>query len=449
MENQELSINEALNLAVKKHNEGKLHEAEIIYRKILEVDKHDADALHLLGLIAHQVGKNLDALELIKKAIKIKQNSAIYYGNLGMVYDSLGNDEESANCFKKALELNPNYEKAYLAYYNLGIHYMEEGKAEEALGYYEQAIKLKNDFYDVHWNRGLVLLLTRRFKEGWKEYEYRFKKDNPSDSRVFNKPRWDGSFLDGKRILVLGEQGFGDDIQFIRYLPLIKERGGHIIFECKKELRKLFEGFNGIDEFIEKGNKIELEYDYYIHLMSLPAIFETELDSIPNEIPYLKAKESHKFEHFFENDKFKIGITWAGNPAQENDRNRSMSFENFKALKDIPGISLFSLQKGEASSQLSNLDIINLADEINDFADIAFIIENLDLVISVDTSVAHLAGAMGKKVWTLLTFTPDWRWLIDRNDSPWYPSMKLFRQSSKGDWDSVMNNLVKELRKDL
>lgn len=220
--------------------------------------------------------------------------------------------------------------------------------------------------------------------------------------------------------------------------------------ECKKELRKLFETLPEIDEFVEKKNSVpEVDFDFYVHLMSLPSVFNTTLDTISQNIPYLKADDGlvKKFKHLFMTNNFKVGIVWAGNPFQENDKNRSTTFENFKKLKNIPGVMFFSLQKGEASWQLNDRDIINLEDKINDFADTAAIIENLDLIISVDTAVAHLAGAMGKPAWTLLSFVPDWRWMLSGDKCPWYPTMRLFRQKRKGDWNSVFSEVEKELRK--
>ena len=213
----ELTISQALNLAVKTHNEGKLQEAEILYKKILDKYPSNHNAIHLLGLIAYQVGKYEQAIENINKAIQLKP-TAIYYNNLAMAYDKLGKEEESTKNFIRALEIDPKYDKAHLAYYNLGVYFKENGEIIKALDYYNKAIKLDNNFYEAHWNKSLILLLLGRFDEGWKEYDYRFKKENPTDSRNFNKPRWDGSLLNSKKILVVSEQGFGDNIQFIRYL---------------------------------------------------------------------------------------------------------------------------------------------------------------------------------------------------------------------------------------
>lgn len=447
MNSRKLSVNQALKLAVKIHKEGKLQEAGVIYRKILEKQPKNPDALHLLGVIAHQAGRYKDAVYYISKAVEIKKD-AVYYGNLGMAYDALGKEEESTKSFQKALEINPHYGNAYLAHYNLGVYFKDRGEIKKALEHYDKAISLNKDFSEAHWNKGLILLLLEDFKKGWEEYEYRFKKAKPTDSRDFGKPKWDGSLLKGKRILVVSEQGFGDNIQFIRYIPLIKEKGGYVILECKRDLRRLFEDFPGVDEFVEREDKkiSDINFDFYIHLMSLPKVLGTNLSNIPYKVPYLKAEPElvKKFKKKLKG-RFKIGIAWAGNPNQDNDKNRSTTLENFRVLK-LPGVRLFSLQKDKKNAELDS-DITDMSEYIDDFADTAAIIENLDLIISVDTSIAHLAGAMCKPVWTLLCFIPDWRWLVKGEKSPWYPSMRLFRQKKPGDWVSVSEEVKKELGK--
>ncbi|MBU0958073.1 MAG: tetratricopeptide repeat protein [Nanoarchaeota archaeon] len=436
---EELSVKEALNKGVEKHNKGEIKEAEYIYRQILKVDENNSDAWHLLGLIAFQVEKYEDSVRDIKRAIEINSNQAVYYGNLGMVYDKMGDEEESTKNFEIALKIDPEYEKSKFAYYNLGVYYLNKGEVEKALENYDKAIELDSEFYDARWNRALIYLLTGKFKEGWKEYENRFKKEKPSDVRDFGKPKWDGSVLDGKRILVLCEQGFGDSIQFIRYVSLVKEKGGYVVLECKKELKKLFEKLNYIDEIVEKGDGVPVvDYDYYIYLMSLPGIVDFE--SVSKE-SYLKADSElvKKYKDKIKSDKFKIGIAWQGNSNQENDKNRSTKFENFKSL-NIPDVQLYSLQKGKGVEQIDD-SVVDLSDDINDFSDTAAIISNLDLVISVDSSVAHLAGALGKPVWTVLTFMPDWRYMLEKDDCVFYESMKLFRQKKQGDWKDVFEKV--------
>jgi len=547
-EAKEITINQAMQMALEKHKQGDFNGAEAIYSAILEKNPNNPDTLHLLGLIMHQTKKPKEAIKLIKKAIEIKNDIAIYHHNLGMVYDSLNDEKSSAESYEKALQLNQNYENSHLAHYNLGIYYRDNGELDKAINHYEKAIEIKNDFSDAYFNRGLIYLLKGNFQEGWKDYEHRFKKRNPTDKRDFGKPKWDGSDLSNKKILVICEQGFGDSIQFIRYIPLIKQLGGYVILECRKKLVNLFKNINEIDEIIEKNIKVipKADFDCYIHLLSLPGIFKTNLDNIPFKQRYLDANsvlaekfgekikeielrksnepemekkssnsiidlnkcgdkpdvysgmdiavdmgkqdninnintnytnnnrtnntnyinnnnldninnnlhnlsdfkkdKENSWQKASEKDKLKVGIAWAGNPKQENDKNRSTAFEKFKPLTEIEGIQLYSLQKGDASFQLENKNVIDLSKDIFDFADTAAAISNLDLIISVDTSVSHLAAAMGKPTWTLLTFVPDWRYLLENREMPWYSSMKLFRQKKQGDWDSVFSDVKDELK---
>src|SRR3989344_1499792 len=454
---KELNVTEALNLAVKHHLNGNLTEAESIYRKIIEKNPQNsnilADAFNLLGAVECQYEKYDEAIKNIQKAVKLNPNHAVYYGNLATAYNLLGNDNKAEENFKRALELVARYPGAYLAYYNLGIFAEANGNIPGALQHYEKSIDLDRNFPDAHWNRSLILLLLGKYDEGWKEYEYRFKKKQPSDKRIFNKPKWYGSLLNGKKTLVISEQGFGDNIQFIRYLPLIKEKGGEIILECKKEIEKLFKDSFEIDKIIEKNIDVvpKIEFDVYVHLMDLPRIFNTNLTNILDNTPYLKTDYTFvsKFKekiNKISNGRIKIGIVWSGNPSQENDKNRSARFEDFKYLKKISGMILFSLQKGEAAGQLDDTEVIDLSEDINNFADTAAVIENMDLIISVDTSVAHLSGAMGKQTFVLLSHKADWRWLLDRKDTPWYKSIRLFRQKNPGDWNSLFNEVNEEIK---
>ncbi len=442
-------MSKLLESAAELHTHGKLDEAELIYKKILDKFPDNPDALHLLGLIAYQRGQYEKAAGLIEKAIEIKSNSAMFYGNLGMVYDVLGRKEDSIKSFQKALSINdPQYLASYLAYYNLAVYFADKWDFSKALENYNRTIELKKDFFDAYWNKGLILLLLGKFSEGFQDYEYRLKKQKPTDTRIFNKPKWDGSFLNGKKILIVSEQGFGDAIQFSRYIQYVKKKGGYVILECRKELRNIFENLPYIDQIIDKEDKIpDLNFEVYIHLMSLPSL-SFESIGIPKEIPYLKSNSiiAEKFSNRFDRKNFNIGICWAGNPEQQDDWKRSTTFEKFKSLFDIPHVKFFSLQKGEASKQINDSRVV-LLNEIENFSDTAAIIENLDLVISVDTSIAHLAGAMGKPVWTLLSSIPDWRWLLEGEGSAWYPTMKLFRQKKIGDWDSVFDEVKEELRK--
>jgi hypothetical protein len=353
-----------------------------------------------------------------------------------------------------------------------------QGRPEEAIDAYNQVLKVMPDSAETHFNRSISLLLTGNFEEGWDEYEWRFRSSGKKTDAMPEKSlmRWDGSSLNKKRILVNDEQGIGDTLQFIRYLPMLKERGGSVIFETSKPLKSLLEKFPGLDELVEASpvGMSEIESDFYVPLMSLPGIFKTTLETIPDGIPYIFAsnKKIKLWQNRINKHRFNVGIVWAGNPTAKYEQaglsglehvnlawagnpshkiadSRSNRLECFKPLAEIEGVQLYGLQKGAASGQaeeLSNsINVINLGEEFEDFSDTAGVIENLDLIITVDTSVAHLVGAMGKSVWVLIPYVPDWRWMLDREDSPWYPTMRLFRQQRKGDWDHVFERVANEL----
>ena len=299
----------------------------------------------------------------------------------------------------------------------------------------------------------MTFLLCGRFKEGWAEYQWRLKTQKVAHSHRYHVPCWDGSSFVDKRLVVHFEQGFGDNIQFMRYLPMVKRRGGTVICEMLTPLMGLLRGFPGIDELIDApfGTDPSMKKDLHVPLLELPRIFGTTLQTIPNGVPYLHA-DSNKVEHWRQRltgSSFKIGIVWAGEPAHTEDKNRSCPLLYFLRLSGIPDVQFIGLQKGDASGQVKDvagrMSITNLADEFDDFSDTAAVIENLDLIISVDTAVLHLAGAMGKPVWAILSFSPDWRWMLNRQDSPWYPTMRLFRQSRYGDWDGVFEQMAREL----
>ena len=353
-----------------------------------------------------------------------------------------------------AIGLKPDYAEAHN---NLGATLQKQCEFDEAMAGYDRAIELKPDYAEAHFNRSLLLLLTGNFKEGWPEYEWRLRK---KDNYCLNiqQPRWDGSPLNGRNILVHAEQGYGDAIQFARYLPLVKAKGGNVILECRKVLTRLLKGVAGVDKISEplSDKSQNIQFDLHVPLLSLPGIFNTTLDTIPSDVPYIKPDPelvSQWNVKLGRNGDFKIGIVWAGSKTYKNNLSRSCLLSDFVSLAKIPGVTFCSLQKESASKEAHNppggMKITNLDKGLNDFADTAAVIANLDLVISVDTAVVHLAGAIGKPVWTLLPFAPDWRWLLNRDDSPWYPSMRLFRQTKPNDWDGVFEQVKDALLKKL
>lgn len=449
--------------ALKIH--GKTDEAIKSYKQAITLKQNYASAYVNLGLALQEQGKLDEAVEIYRQALSVKPDHAEAYNNLGAALQEQGKLDEAVESYRQALSLKSDYAEAHN---NLGAALHEQGKLDEAVASYDRAIDLKSDYVDAHTNRSFALLLRENFEQGWQEYEWRLRAKNRV-SPTFQQPRWDGSPLNGRTILVHAEQGLGDTIQFIRYLPLVKARGGHVIFKCQPDLFRLLRGCKGFDEIIKQTptHQSAVRFDIHIPLLSLPGIFGTTLDTIPSDASYITVDPNLVTQwrmRLGHNEDFKIGIVWAGNPNHNTDRSRSCSLADFAPLADIPGLVFYSLQKGPASIEAFNppddMKLVNLEDELNDFADTAAVIANMDLVISVDTAVAHLAGAIGKTVWTLLPFVPDWRWLQNRDDSPWYPSMRLFRQikspippfrkgGKRGIWAGVFKRVKKTLNSHL
>ncbi len=424
------------------------------FRRALQYKPALVEAYNHLGTLLYELGRSAEAIDIFRKAIQYDSAYSELYNNMGMALKDQEQFEEAIDNFKQAIRLEPDFTEAY---YNLANSLRDQGQCEQALELYQQAIRLKPDYAQAHWNMALALLLKGDYEKGWQGYKWRRNTvlKNITDYRCFGKPRWDGSNFAGKRLLVHYEQGLGDNIQFARYLPMLKTRGGTVVFEILDPLRTLFQNFPGIDELIiyEHGKKPSVEFDLYTSLFDLPSIFKTTLETTPCTVPYIHTDPA-KVEYWrnqIAGPDFKVGIAWAGSPVHGNDRYRSCSLSYFEPLSKIEGIKLFGLQKGQAASQMDQfagkIPVINISKQFFDFSDTAAAIENLDLVISVDTSVLHLAGAMGKPTWALLPFAPEWRWMLNRTDSPWYPTITLFRQQQWGQWEQVFERMAAELRR--
>jgi len=440
-------------LAFSQEKQQQYAEAIENYRQALKFKPDFAEAYNHLGVVLNGQGLSSEAIENYRRALQLDPDYAEVYNNLGIALKEREQFAEAITSFEQALQLEHDFAEAY---YNLANSLRDEGQCTEAIENYKQAIQNKPDYAEAHWNMSLTLLLSGNYMEGWKGYRWRRNADLKilTDFHRSGKPRWDGSDFKDKRLFVHFEQGLGDNIQFVRYLPRVKARGGTVIFETLKPLIGLLQGFPGIDELIEycPPNKASVKFDVYTSLLDLPNIFGTTLETIPAEVPYIYADPA-KAKHWrskLTGPDFKVGIVWAGSPEHGNDRYRSCKLEFFKPLTKIDGVRLFGLQKGKAATQMDELadtiPVTNISKEFEDFTDTAAAIENLDLVISVDTSVLHLAGAMGRPVWTLLPFVPEWRWMLDREDSPWYPTMRLFRQSNWNRWDHLFQQVAEELK---
>jgi hypothetical protein len=442
-----MTINQSMQLAVQHHRGGRFAEAELICRQVLAQVPEHVDALHLLGVLAGQSGHHDDAIGLIGRAIELHPSPEAY-SNLGVALREKGRLDEAIDAHRSALRLKPDYTDAWR---NLGVALNASGQFDEATAAFRRALEIKPDFADVHFNLGILLLLRGDFQNGWPEYEWRWKLPRQLTSAPQVPRQWDASELHGQTILLYGEQGIGDTLQFVRYVPMVVARGSRLIVECQREVAPLFEGFAGIERIVVSGDP-RPRFDQHCALLSLPRVFSTDIGSIPAQIPYIKADPQLVQQwqsRFGPKQGSRVGIAWAGRPTHKNDRNRSIAFSELAPLWSVPGIEFFSLQKtsGPRHAPPAGTQWIDWTDDLGDFAQTAALIENLDLVITVDTAVAHLAGAMGKPVWVLLPFVPDWRWLLDREDSPWYPTMRLFRQSAIGDWAGAIRKVAEQLRR--
>ena len=428
-------------------------EAATSYEQALQLKPDYVEAYNHLGVVLNQLGRSAEAIENYKWALQIDPEYSEVYNNLGIALKEQEQFAEAITCFGQALYYEADFTEAH---YNLANSLRDEGRCPEAIESYLRAIRLKPDYAEAHWNMALTLLLSGNFTEGWKRYRRRRNADLEilTDYHRSGKPRWDGAQFEGQRLFVHYEQGLGDNIQFVRYLPMVKARGGNIIFETLKPLIGLFEEFPWIDEIIDyrPDEQLSVTFDFYTSLLDMPNIFGTTVETIPNGVPYIHADpvKVQYWRNKIAGPGLKVGIVWAGSPEHGNDRYRSCKLACFAPLTKIDDVQLYALQKGEAVNQIDALagtiPIKRLSEEFEDFTDTAAAIENLDLVISVDTSVLHLAGAMGKPTWALLPFSPEWRWMLHRPDSPWYPTMTLFRQKERKGWDPVFQRVAAELR---
>ena len=433
----------------------RIEKAIACYQKAIHLNPNLGDAYYNLGVIFKDQGKIEEAEALYIKSITLRPNLPAYL-NLGSLYQEAKKIDEAIACYQKALQLDPGYFKAYN---NLGLAFKQQMLVDQAISSFEKALQLNPNFIEAHTNIAALYLLGGNYKQGWIEFEWRKKGRNYSQ-RNFNRPFWDGSGISGKTILIhneAGARGFGDTIQFIRYVPLVADLGAKVIVECQKELSSILKNVAGIHNIVVEGESLP-DFDVYCQFFSLPFLFNTTIESIPSIIPYITTDSllvgqwKDKIQHCKTN--LKIGFVWEADPFHQQNlgvSNRNCPLELFLNLTKNRDAVFYSLQMGKAVEQLrnltGNLNIIDLTEDIRDFSDTAAFIENLDLIISIDTAVAHVAGALGKQVWILVPFMPDSRWLLERQDSPWYPSARLFRQPSPGNWESVIANVKDELLK--
>ncbi|MCP4748731.1 MAG: tetratricopeptide repeat protein [Desulfobacteraceae bacterium] len=463
---------------------GNLDDAERIYRKMLTSGPANAHIHHVLGLIYYEQKRYEQARRQVCRAIEINPEQGVYWRSLGDIIQALGNVSSAIENYEKSLLLAPhdpdtllnlgnalhktgNSRRAiehfrhvfnqhpdhFQAANNIGKIYYDQGDIKESLTWYGKALTICPDYAEAHFNRAAALLASGDYACGWPAYEWRFKRTEAA--RVYphrlNAARWDGASFKDKRLLVHCEQGMGDVLQFCRYLPMVKTMGGHLIAEVQRPLQSLIERMEAIDEVIaySQSQTPQMHYRYYYPLLSLPLIFKTTLDTIPDTVPYLFASPEKiaRWKTILNSKGLRAGLVWSGSDVEPN---RSCSLSDLAPLWQIEHVQLYSLQTGPVADEIEPLEkqqkIISLGSHFKDFDDTAAAIANLDLVISIDTAAAHLAGAMGKPVWILLPKIPDWRWMQDGSKSPWYPTARLFRQKQTGQWPCVIREAAQALR---
>lgn len=429
-----------------------IREAMEWYQEALCRNPHNTAIYLHIGEILHKTEHLDEAITMYEKAILNEPDFFGFHNNLGIILQEEWQFDKAIIHFQKAIQLNSTFVESYI---NLGNAFQAQGNIGAAFNCFHRAIEIDPNNPYANYNLSLLLLLNGFFEEGWAKYKWRRYIQELSYLQTgFVQPLWDGSNLQGRKILLLGEQGFGDVIQFLRYIPLVAQYNTKIIVTCHKELKSLVENTDDVCAVIPYGAPLP-DFDVYCPLLSLPMIFGTTLESIPSVTPYVHISSDtlQKWQKRINSDaaRFRIGLVWSGNSKNRMLRYKSCHLSDFTAFAISDSITFYSLQKGEASSETRTcsvgMTLIDYTNEFMDFSDTAAVIKQLDLIISVDTAVAHLAGALGKPVWTLLSSIPDWRWLLHRDDSPWYPSMRLFRQDSFGDWQSVIIRMKEDLLK--
>jgi len=429
-----------------------LKDAEQCFRRALNLDSNYALAYNNLATVLHHFKRSLEAEEACRHALACHPFYAEAYNNLGIILADLNKYDEAETAYRQALNMNNDYFDGYV---NLGILYKNMGRYRESEQVYRKALRLNPHASEALYNLSILELLQGKLRKGFEHYENRVEKHDILLSAPLECPPWQGQKLDGKSLLLITEQGAGDSIMMMRYLRVLKKSKfpGRIGVYCDVSLQRIFSSFPEVDQLYLKPESPPFnEFDYHCPMMSLPYLFKTTLFTIPQPVPPVCVPDEIKirWQNQFSNlQGIKVGLAWSGNRELKADARRSIPLSVFMPLRDVPGIHYFSLQKGYGSEQLleSDWNIIDVMDDCKDYLETASLIDMLDLVISVDTSVVHLAGVIGKRLWLLNRFESEWRWMLEREDSPWYPTLKIFHQESISDWSHVMQRVADELRR--
>ena len=458
------------------HNAGRHTEAEGVCRSLMRQNPRDSQLLFLLGMILQSTGRSLEARQHLEAAAVSHPQSARIFNALGFVHLHMKNPAGAAACYDRAIELGLREANTYYSlgnachqlgqperavrlfqaatalnpqdtasWNNLGKCWQDLNRLEESLAAYDRALALDPHYTLARYGRALSLLTAGRWAEGFREYNQ--SRSHGIKPRQFPQPAWQGEPIPGQTLFLHAEQGFGDAIQYARFLPAARALAGTVILECRPELKPLFTHSSIADTVIAFGEPIPA-FDFWASQVSLPGILGVSPTTIPNCVPYLKTPSNHA-PQMATGRKLKVGLAWAGNPSHHNDAARSARLSDFLPLLAVPDATFYSLQcpvpEGDEADFRSLSGVMDLGQGFHEFLATAAAVTEMDLVITVDTAIAHLAGALAKPVWTLLPLAPDWRWMLEREDTPWYPTMRLFRQTRRSEWGPVMLRAAEEL----
>ena len=446
---------DSLKLAAEHEGAGRLDEADAVLDRILAATPNDAEAIHFKGVVAIRKGLTADGAALMERSVALGPAKPYYLRNLCEVYRTLGRYDEALDAGRRAVAGDP---ADPICHANLSVLHYERGEAAEAVASAERALAINDNLPGAHFGLAEALLLSGDLARGWEEYEWRFRMPGvPSLMPKNDIPQWDGRPLKKGRLMLIADQGFGDGIQFARYIPWASERCQELVVACSRELQPLIGQLTGIATMFDRWEAAP-PAAAYLPLSGLPRLHGTRLDTIPADIPYLRADPAKaaawraRLDVLCAPGHRRVGLVWAGRPTHKNDRNRSVALNGLSAITGLYGVSFVSLQKGPPQAQVADYfgraPLINLGPEIDDFADSLAVIDGLDLVVTVDTAIGHLAGAMGKRVFIMLPFASDWRWLEVRADTPWYPTARLFRPPAPRDWDAVAGAVAAAMGED-
>ncbi|MFT2093367.1 tetratricopeptide repeat protein [Acidiphilium multivorum] len=447
-----ITVGEVLAEITALERDGRLEDAESLAERAVAASPGHPHILHLSGIVAYRRGNIPRAIERIEKSLVLAPEVAIYPRNACEIYRGAGRLDDALAMALRAVELAPE-ERA--AHFNLALIRYERHELDAGIEAADRAIALSPDFAEAHFERAELLLIGGRLTEGWESYEWRFKlKQADGMLPKTDKPQWDGSPMPEGRLLLVADQGFGDCIQFGRYIPWVAARAPKPVIACGGDLMPLLRQFPEVGRFANSWAAAG-EYDAFMPLSGLPRLADTTIATIPADIPYLRA-DPRKVEAWRQRlaalvppGLKRIGLVWAGRPTHKNDRKRTVRLERFAPLFARPDIAIVTVQKGDRIDEVGGYfgpaPLVNLGPSIFDFTDTLAILQCLDRLVTIDTSVAHLAGASGVPTSIILPYAPDWRWLLDREDTPWYPSLRLFRQEHPSDWSGVVERVAGSL----